>query len=82
MRYLSQMSAMSTIELTLTPDAITKPVIEHALEDGGGRDRRGDLGGGLLRAAAARLRGDAVRDVAGDRAAAGEIDRRIMMLHT
>src|SRR5439155_6293761 len=28
MRYLSQMSAMSTIKLTLTPDAITKPVVE------------------------------------------------------
>ncbi len=28
MRYLSQMSAMSTIKLTLTPDAVTKPVVE------------------------------------------------------
>ena len=28
MRYLSQMSAMSTIKLTLTPDAVTKPVLE------------------------------------------------------
>ena len=28
MRYLSQMSAMSTIKLTLSPDAVTKPVVE------------------------------------------------------
>src|ERR1051326_4077156 len=28
MRYLSQMSAMSTIKLTLIPDAIAKPVVE------------------------------------------------------
>jgi Domain of unknown function (DUF4349) len=28
MRYLSQMSAMSTIKLTLTPNPVTKPVVE------------------------------------------------------